>query len=252
MLRDPHTASDIAASDDGHAMLTVQDLKAGYTSVPILQRVSIRCETQKVTTIIGPNGCGKSTLLKAIVGLVRPTGGRIVLDGTDVTGRAPEDLLQLGVAMVPQIRSVFPRMTAEENVLLGGYLIRDRDLLHSRVEEVFALFPALQKQRGQRAGTLSGGEQRLLELARALVMKPSVLLLDEPSAMLAPAILETLFDEIRRIARHGTTIVLVEQNIRKAFEITDYVYVFDYGCNRIDGTPAECLANPELAELFLG
>ena len=112
-----------------------------------LQGVSLRCETGRITTIIGPNGCGKSTLLKAIIGLVQPTAGRVVLHDVDVTGRAPEDLLRLGVAMLPQVRSVFPRMTCDENVLLGGYLIRDRDLLHARVEEVFALFPALQKQR---------------------------------------------------------------------------------------------------------
>jgi branched-chain amino acid transport system ATP-binding protein len=248
----PRTGTGAATKLDRAFILTVENLQAGYTSMPIVQGVSIRCQTQKVTTLIGPNGCGKSTLLKSIVGLLRPSAGKVVLDGTEVTGRRPEDLLRMGVSMVPQIRSVFPKMTAEENVLIGGYLIRDRSTLQARVDEVFGLFPVLQKRRSKAAGTLSGGEQRLLELGRALVMKPKVLLLDEPSAMLAPAILEALFDEIRRITSHGTTIVLVEQNIRKAFEITDYVYVLDYGRNRIDGTPEECLHNPELAELFLG
>ena len=233
-------------------MLEVEELKAGYTKTPIVNGVSLRCERGQVTTIVGPNGCGKSTLLKAIVGLLRPSGGRVVFNGVDIFGRSPQELLLTGLALVPQARSVFPRMTVEENVRLGGYVLRDRARIHRRVDAIYALFPQLKERRRQLAGTLSGGEQRILELARAMILDPTMLLLDEPSAMLAPALLDTLFKQIREICTSGVTVLLVEQNIRKAFEITDQVYVLDYGHNSLHGTPAECLANPELATLYLG
>lgn len=234
------------------SILDVSGLEAGYTSIPILRGVSVSCSAGEVTTIIGPNGCGKSTLLKSVIGLLPPRGGKVRLGGEDVTGLPPEALLRRGLALVPQIRSVFPRMSVEENLQLGGHLLGNGRLVRERIAEVMALLPRLHERRKQLAGTLSGGEQRLLELGRALILKPKVLLLDEPSAMLAPSILEGLFTEIRRITQGGTAILLVEQNIRKAFEITDFVYVFDYGTNFISGTPQQCMQNPDLASLFLG
>lgn len=238
---------------DGVApILEVTALEAGYTRLPILSGIFLRCEQGQVTTIIGPNGCGKSTLLKAIVGLLRPRQGSVRFAGKDVTGWAPERLLTIGMAMLPQARSVFPNMTVAENLRLGGYVLRDQRTLRQRLDEVLSSFPRLADRRRQLAGTLSGGEQRMLELGRALILHPKLLLMDEPSAMLSPALLEALFTEIARMPERGTTILLVEQNIRKAFEITQRVYVLDYGTNYIDGTPAECLRDPRLAALYLG
>ena len=233
-------------------ILEVTALEAGYTRLPILSGMFLRCEQSQVTTIIGPNGCGKSTLLKAIVGLLRPRRGSVRFAGEDVTGWPPERLLTIGMAMLPQARSVFPDMTVAENLRLGGYILRDQQTLRQRLDEVLSSFPRLADRRRQLAGTLSGGEQRMLELGRALILHPKLLLMDEPSAMLSPALLEALFTEIARMPEPGTTILLVEQNIRKAFEITQRVYVLDYGTNYIDGTPAECLRDPRLAALYLG
>ena len=238
--------------DRGTAPLAVQGVEAGYTAAPILLGVSLVCQAGAITTIVGPNGCGKSTLLKAVVGLIPVRRGSIRIHGADVTGLAPEVMLRRGVALVPQIRGCFPRMSVEENLLLGAYLLDSRALRRERMDEIFTVFPRLGERRRQLAGTLSGGEQRFLELARALIMRPDILLLDEPSAMLAPGFLDDLFGEIRRIADRGTAVLLVEQNIRKAFEVTDRVYVFDYGTNFMDGTPRECMENPALASLFLG
>ncbi len=233
-------------------MLEIKEVKAGYSKTPIVNGVSLRCKRAQVTSIVGPNGCGKSTLLKTIVGLVTPSAGRVHFDGADVTGRSPQDLLLSGMALVPQARSVFPRMTIEENIQLGAYVLRDKARIRRRVEAAYAHFPRLRERRRQLAGTLSGGEQRMLELARAMILEPALLLLDEPSAMLAPALVDSLFCTIRDLCDAGLTVLLVEQNIRKAFEITDRVYVLDYGRNHLDGTPAECMASPELSSLFLG
>ena len=233
-------------------ILDIVGLEVGYTKMPILSGVSLSCAEAQVTTVIGPNGCGKSTLLKAAIGLLQPWAGTVWFNGQNVTGLAPEKLLKRGMAMVPQARSIFPKMTVEENLRLGGYAIRDRRRVRERVDAVLAQFPRLAHRWRQLAGTLSGGEQRMLELGRTLVLQPTLLLMDEPSAMLAPALLEDLFRHIRRIVESGTTVLLVEQNIRKAFEITDYVFVLDYGTNYLAGTPEECRRNERLAALYLG
>ena len=212
----------------------------------------MRCERAKVTLVVGPNGCGKSTLLKTIVGLVPPISGRVWLGTDDVTGIRAERLAARGLTMVLQGRGTFPEMTVEENLRLGGRLLRRAALVSQRLEFVYARFGRLREKRSQPAGLLSGGEQRMLEFARALMLDPHVLLLDEPSAMLAPAFLEEIWDEIRRFTAAGTTVVLVEQNIRKALELADYVYVLDLGRNRFEGTPGAIAANGELATLYLG
>lgn len=240
------------ATDVNVPVLEVDRIEIGYSSSSILHDVSVICRRGQVTTIIGPNGCGKSTLLKAIIGFLRPRKGHIRLLGEDISKESPQALLRKGVSLVPQVRSVFPQMSVEENLLLGGTIERDQRLVRERMQEIYSLFPRLAERRGKRAAMLSGGEQRLLELGRALILKPQLLLLDEPSAMLAPSVLVELFAKIRAIADSGTAILLVEQNISKAFEISDMVFVLDYGANFINGTPQQCTANPAIAQLFLG
>jgi ABC-type branched-subunit amino acid transport system ATPase component len=233
-------------------ILQVHQIEVGYSAASIVHDMSVACRRAQVTTIIGPNGCGKSTLLKAIIGFLRPRKGHVRLFDEDITGQPPQSVLRKGVSLVPQTRSIFPQMSVDENLLLGGTIESDRKLVLQRVTEVYAMFPRLAERKHRRAAMLSGGEQRLLELGRALILKPRILLLDEPSAMLAPSVLAELFAKIRAIADGGTAVLLVEQNIRKAFEISDMVYVLDYGTNFINGTPAQCAENPAVAELFLG
>ena len=233
------------------AILEVEDLHVAYGDTKVLHGIGFSVEMRGITTILGANGAGKTTTLRAVSGIVPPRG-RVALDGRRIDGKACEDIARLGIAHVPEGRGTFVGFTVEENLRLGGYALTERKAVRDRTDEILDLFPRLRERRRQLAGTLSGGEQRLLELGRALIVNPKVLLLDEPSAMLAPAILEGLFEEIRRIAERGTTILLVEQNIRKAFEITDFVYVLDYGTNFYEGTPQQCSGNPALASLFLG
>lgn len=238
---------------DGPAtVLAVEGVVAGYfADVPILNGVDVAIAPGEMVTIVGPNGAGKSTLVKAVIGLLRPWAGKVLLHGADITGRKPHTIVAQGVGYVAQRQNVFPTMTVAENLELGAIGLRQGTATASEAE-VLELFPRLQERRRQLAGTLSGGERQMLALARALMAKPDVLLLDEPSAGLAPMAIDAIFDRIAAINAGGVAILMVEQNARRALAISHRGYVLDTGRNRFEGPGLELLANPEVVDLYLG
>ncbi|MBX5476445.1 MAG: ABC transporter ATP-binding protein [Clostridia bacterium] len=231
-------------------LLEVRDLYAGYHDLDILQGVNLRVERGQIVTIIGPNGAGKSTLAKAIFGLVRVRRGDIRFKGTSLAGAKPSKIVQSGLCYVPQERNVFPNLTVLENLQLGGYLLRGRS--EGRIREMFETFPVLYEKRHQKAGVLSGGQRQMLAMARALMLDPDMLVLDEPSAGLAPNVVDQVFQQIRDIHRAGRTILMVEQNARRALAMSDWGYVLDMGRNAFDDAGERLLANPQVVELYLG
>jgi ABC-type branched-subunit amino acid transport system ATPase component len=234
------------------AALKVTGLSAGYGGTPIVSDVSIAAEPKQVVSILGPNGAGKSTLLKAIMGVISPSAGTVMLGDADVTGMRTVSLARLGVGYVPQVRDVFTPLRVRENLEMGGYLL-DSTTLHKRIDEVLRLFPALRSMMERPAGKLSGGERKILAIARVLVSGPRVLVLDEPTAGLSPELsLKLLQEYIRQVAARGITILLVEQKAFAALEISDYAYVLVSGRNRLSGTPEGLRAQPGFAETFLG
>jgi neutral amino acid transport system ATP-binding protein len=231
-------------------ILAAEGLVAGYVpEVDILDGVSLDVREGEIATVVGPNGAGKSTLIKAIFGLLRPRRGRIILRGEDLTGLEPHSIARRGMSYVPQLDNVFPSLTVEENLEMGSL---ERSRTRARVGDMYELFPRLGERRTQAAGTMSGGERQLLAMARALMPDPRVLLLDEPSAGLAPAFVETIFEKVRDINEAGVTLAMVEQNARRALAMSDRGYVLDLGRNRFQGTGPNLLENPEVAELYLG
>jgi neutral amino acid transport system ATP-binding protein len=238
---EPHT--------DG-TVLRAEDLVAGYVrEVDILNGVSLEVREGEVVTVIGPNGAGKSTLIKAIFGLLRPRRGRVFLRDHDITGRKPHDITRGGMSYVPQLDNVFPSLTVDENLEMGSlHPSRTRE----RIEQMFELFPRLGERSDQVVGTMSGGERQMVAMARALMPTPQVLLLDEPSAGLAPAFVDAIFDKCGEINRTGVTLVMVEQNARRALEMSSRGYVLDVGANRFQGTGRELLEDPKVTELYLG
>jgi ABC-type branched-subunit amino acid transport system ATPase component len=232
------------------ALLVTEDVVAGYVSeVDVLSGVSIHVHEGEIATVIGPNGAGKSTLIKTIFGLLRPRSGRVVFGGEDITGHKPHTITRLGLSYVPQLDNVFPSLTVEENLEMGSL---ERERTGAQMHRMYELFPRLGERRRQAVGTMSGGEQQLVAMARALMPDPVVLLLDEPSAGLAPAFIEAIFAKIEEINRAGVTIVMVEQNARRALAMSDRGYVLDLGANRFEGPGHELLADPKVAELYLG
>jgi neutral amino acid transport system ATP-binding protein len=230
-----------AAMAEPAPVLTVDDLVAGYfADVPILDGIDVVVHAGEMVTIVGPNGAGKSTLVKAAIGLLRPWSGRV-----------PHAIVSRGVGYVAQRQNVFPTMTVAENLELGALALRE-EASWSDLDEVYELFPRLRERRRQQAGTLSGGERQLLALARALRAKPDVLLLDEPSAGLAPMARDLIFDKIGQINATGVAILMVEQNARRALAMSNRGYVLDTGRNRYEGSGPELLADPKVAELYLG
>jgi neutral amino acid transport system ATP-binding protein len=231
-------------------VLVTEDLVAGYVpEVDILNGVSISVHEGEIATVIGPNGAGKSTLIRTIFGLLRARRGRVVLRGDELTGLEPHAIARRGMSYVPQLDNVFPSLSVEENLELGSL---ERSRTRTRIAEMYDLFPRLGERRRQAAGTMSGGERQLLAMARALMPEPRVLLLDEPSAGLAPAFIETVFAKVREINEAGVTVVMVEQNARRALAMSDLGYVLDLGRNRFRGPGRELLDNPEVADLYLG
>jgi len=234
-------------------LLEINKVSAGYSGGPnIVNNVSLVIESGKTYCIIGPNGAGKSTLLRAICGLLRPRSGTIVLKGQRVDGLRPDQILERGLCFVPQDRSLFPEMTVAENLLMGGYTLRDRRKLADRMAAVYAMFPILDERRSQRARTLSGGQQQMLAMGRALLLDPDVILLDEPSVGLAPLIVQQVFDAIARLKAAGKTLVIVEQNARKGLECSDRGCVLDLGEKRLEGPAETLLQDPKIQELYLG
>jgi ABC-type branched-subunit amino acid transport system ATPase component len=239
-------------STTARSVLKVDGLVAGYGGGDVLRGVSLEVPVGGITCVVGPNGAGKSTLMASISGLLRPRLGSIQLDGKNLVGRSPRQILQLGVVQVPQNHSLFRDMTVRENVELGAYILSDRALIARRLTAVFEVFPQIAGWAGQKAGSLSGGQQRLVEFARALMLEPSLLLLDEPSMGLAPKTLRTVFSAIRQMNAAGTTILLVEQNARAGLRLSSHGVVMENGRVRLSGTGREVLENPEIGALYLG
>ena len=233
-------------------MLEVQDLKVRYGAIEALHGINLKVEDGRIATLIGANGAGKTTCLRTISGLNRPTGGRILLDGEEITRRAPHEIVRRGVVHVPEGRGVFANLTVLENLELGAWRRSDRAGIRRDLEKVFALFPRLQERIRQSAGTLSGGEQQMLAIGRGLMASPRVLLLDEPSLGLAPILVAMIFEIIRTIHQAGTTILLVEQNARLALRAADHAYVLETGRVAREGPAAEVARDPKVAEAYLG
>jgi len=233
-------------------VLSVEALSAGYGGRLILQDVNLQVQPGEIMTIIGHNGAGKSTLLRAIFNLVPSRTGRIVLGERDVSALPSDRLLMAGVAYIPQHRSVFPRLTIEENLQMGGYLVRDKALLAQRIDRVLNLFPILKTRAGQLAGMMSGGEQRMLEIARTLLQEPQLIMLDEPSIGLSPKMVDAVFDNVRLLREQGKAILMVEQNVRKALSISDRGGVMDLGSLRMQDQAARLIGDERVARLYLG
>ena len=235
------------------ALIEVEEVTAGYGRGPdILRGISLLIERGKTYCIIGPNGAGKSTLLKVICGLLHPRQGRMVFKGEVTNHLRPDELLQRGIGYVPQDRSLFPDMTVRENLRMGGYLLLDRKELKDRIDSAYEMFPVLKQRSSQRAKTLSGGEQQMLAIARALVLQPEVIMLDEPSRGLAPRLATDIFDSIDELRDQGLTIILVEQSARRGLEHANWGCVLDLGQARFEGPSDEILKDPRIQELYLG
>jgi neutral amino acid transport system ATP-binding protein len=233
-------------------VLEAHDVVAGYSpEADVLNGVDVRVFAGEIVTVVGPNGAGKSTLMKALFGLVRPRRGRIVLGGDDITGLKPHAITRRGMAYVPQLGNVFPTLSVEENLEMGAVGATGLDK-RGRIAAMFALFPLLAERRGQTAGTLSGGERQMVAMARALVREPDVLLLDEPSAGLAPRFVDLVFEHVRLVNETGVTILMVEQNARRALAMSHRGYVLDLGRNRYEASGRELLEDPRVAALYLG
>jgi ABC-type branched-subunit amino acid transport system ATPase component len=233
-------------------LLQAQGLTAGYGKMPILHDVSLDVRAGEMVSIIGPNGAGKSTALKSIVGFVKVSSGHVRFDGQEITGLRPDQVLPRGLAYVPQGRIVFPQMTVLENLEMGGYIERDGQRIREALEQVFRLFPILSERQRQKAGTMSGGEQQMVAIARALMTRPKLIMLDEPSLGLSPKFVSLIFDKLMAMKHSGYTLVVVEQNAAKALAVADRGYVLELGRNRFEGTGAALLADPEVKRLYLG
>lgn len=232
-------------------LLEVQEVYAGYIKdLDILQGVNFRIHPGELVAVIGPNGAGKSTLAKTIFGLLTPHRGTIVFKSKNITGLKSNQIVQRGLCYVPQIANVFRSLTVEENLEMGAFV--QNQPLQPLKEEIFSRFPVLANRRKQRAGTLSGGERQMLAMGKALMLKPELLLLDEPSAALSPILVNSVFEQIQQINQGGTAIVLVEQNARKALEMSDRGYVLEAGRDRFEGRGADLLNDPKVGELYLG
>jgi branched-chain amino acid transport system ATP-binding protein len=233
-------------------VVAAEGLHAGYGGIPILHGISLQARQGEIVAVIGPNGAGKSTALKAMIGLLPPSRGRVTLRGQEITGMPPPEVMRRGAVYVPQGRIVFPQMTVLENLEMGAFLERHAARIRERLERVYQLFPILEQRRRQLAGSLSGGEQQMLAIGRALMIDPQLILIDEPSLGLSPKFVDLVFDKIIEMGRLGLTLLVVEQNAALALEVADRGYVLELGRNRYEGTGRELLANPEVRELYLG
>lgn len=233
-------------------LLEMRNLTAGYDGSDVLKSLDLNVEEGSVTCIVGPNGAGKSTVLKVVSGLLKPRRGEMLFRGRAVTGLSPRKALGLGIVQVPQNHSLFPEMTVRENVRLGGFTISDPALVEERMREVEAMFPIVHERAGEKAGNLSGGQQRLVEFARSLMLDPRMILLDEPSMGLDPKTMKTVFETVARMHEGGRTILLVEQNVRAGLAIATHGIVLESGQVRLEGSHDEVLGNPQIGRLYLG
>lgn len=232
--------------------LVARDVVAGYGRIEILHGVSVEAGDGEVTCIFGPNGCGKSTLLGAIAGVVETSGGSIRLDDDELTGASAHAILRRGLALMPQGGGVFPQLTVRENLRIGGHTLRSRQVLRERIEAMLVEFPRLRERLSVPAGNLSGGEQMMVAIARALIVEPRFILFDEPSAGLSPKLAAEALSRVAALARRGIGVLLVEQNIREALRVADRIYVLVGGQNRFAGRPADIADSRQLMELYLG
>ena len=233
-------------------MLKIDELKVSYGGIEAVKGITFEVPERKIVTLIGANGAGKSTTLRTIAGLVKPAAGRIHLQGEDITALSPDRIVPKGITLVPEGRRVFPDLTVLENLRIGAYLRSDKDSIEKDIQWVYELFPRLQERSWQAAGTLSGGEQQMLAVGRALMSRPKLMMLDEPSLGLAPLVVQDIFSIIREINRQGVTVLLIEQNANMALKIADLAYVLETGNITMSGTGAELLANEKIKEAYLG
>ncbi len=232
--------------------LEANDIFAGYGKIEVLHGASIRAAAGEIICIIGPNGSGKSTLLKAVFGLLKPAKGTVSFNGRDITRLDPEENVRLGIAFIPQGRNVFPSLTVRENLEMGGTVLKDEKAVRLAIEEAIEAYPLLKRKIRDRAGNLSGGEKQILSLARADMIRPDLILMDEPSIGLSPKMIDEVYSKIGEINRRGTTFAIVEQNARKALGIAHRGYVLDLGRTRLEDTGAGLLNNEEVKKLYLG
>ncbi len=233
-------------------MLSVKNLKVTYGNIAAISDVSFEVPEGKIVSLIGANGAGKTTTLRAISGLVAPSGGSVTFKGQDITNTPAHKLVGMGISHVPEGRRIFPVLTVKENLELAAWTLKDKGEVNRRMEEVFEMFPRIKDRIGQLGGTLSGGEQQMLAVARAMVTGGDILLLDEPSMGLAPVLVDEIFDKIVAINKKGTTVLLVEQNAFEALEISDFAYVLEVGYSTISGPSKEIAADPRVREAYLG
>jgi len=233
-------------------LLKLQDVYAGYDGSDVLKGISLEVERGTTTCVVGPNGAGKSTILRVLSGLLRPRAGEVIFDDRSIGGLTPRQILDLGIVQVPQSHSLFPRMTVRENVRLGAFTLRDRALVERRLREVEELFPIVRERAHDRAGSLSGGQQRLVEFARCLMLDPRMILLDEPSMGLDPRTFRLVIETIKVMQGSGRTILLVEQNARTGLSIANNGVVLESGQVRLEGSHEDVLNNPEIGRLYLG
>lgn len=232
-------------------MLQINQLVAGYGSITALKSIDLTVKAGTVVSLIGANGAGKTTTMKTIMGLLKPGGGRILFEGQDITGWPVHSIVERGISLVPEGRSILAQMTVLENLEMGAYLRKDQEVRQD-LAKVFERFPILEERRQQLGGTLSGGQQQMLAIGRALMARPKLLLLDEPSMGLAPLVVADIFRVIEEISNEGTTILLVEQNVRQALKIAHYAYVMETGRIVLEGSAAEVAGNPKVLEAYLG
>lgn len=233
-------------------MLNLDNVSVNYGAIEALTGISMRVETGEVVTLIGANGAGKTTTLRTITGLLSPREGKIIFEGEDISGRATHQLVAKGISMAPEGRGVFANLSVRENLQMGAYLQKDKRAIAANMKRAFQMFPRLHERESQKAGTLSGGEQQMLAIGRALMSQPRLLLLDEPSLGLAPLIVHTIFEAIDEIKSKGTTILLVEQNAHAALKHSDRAYVLETGRIVMEGSSKDLAADPRIKEAYLG
>lgn len=241
-----------ASHDNAAVLLSVNEVKVAYGGIQAVKGVSLEVREGELVSLIGSNGAGKTTTMKAITGLLPLGGGHIQLAGQTIDGQGPWDLVQQGLAMVPEGRGVFTRMTIVENLQMGAYIRHDQAAIDEDIERVFTTFPRLKERRDQLAGTMSGGEQQMLAMGRALMSRPKVLLLDEPSMGLSPIMVDKIFEVIQAVSAQGVTILLVEQNASRALQIADRGYVMESGLISLSGKAHDMLHDPKVREAYLG
>ena len=233
-------------------MLNVSNLSAGYGSFQALFDINIKVNAGEAVAVIGPNGAGKTTLMRAISGLIPVKDGKIHMEGTDVIKTPSHDIVKLGVAHVPEHRRLFPRMSVEDNLRMGAFSPQFRANFQKRLNFVYSLFPKMQERRNQYAGTMSGGEQQMCAIGRALMSDPKILLMDEPSAGLAPVIVQQVFELIKKIKNEGLTVLIVEQNVKQVLKVVDRAYIIEAGSLKMEGTSAKLLKSKEVQKAYLG